>query len=34
LKIEEGDKRGRKGRDDEKNGRSKLLGKRRRDSSD
>ena len=34
LKIEEGEKRGRKGRDDEKAGRSKLLGKRRRDSSD
>jgi len=33
LKIEEGEKRGRKGRDDEKKGR-KLLGKRRRDSSD
>lgn len=33
LKIEEGDKRGRKGRDDEKKER-KLLGKRRRDSSD
>jgi len=33
LKIEEGEKRGRKGRDDEKKGR-KMLGKRRRDSSD
>ena len=33
LKIEEGENRGRKGRDDEKKGR-KLLGKRRRDSSD
>ena len=34
LKIEEGEKRGRKGRDEEKRGRSKLLGKRRRNSSD
>jgi len=34
LKIEEGEKRGRRGRDDEKEGRSKLLGKRRRNSSD
>jgi hypothetical protein len=33
LKIEEGEKRGRKGREVEKEGR-KLLGKRRRDSSD
>ena len=34
LKIEEGEKRGRKGREAEKEGRSKLLGKRRRNSSD
>jgi hypothetical protein len=34
LKIQEGDKRGRKGREEEKRGRQKLLGKRRRNSSD
>lgn len=33
MKIEEGEKRGRKGREDKKK-ESKLLGKRRRDSSD
>jgi len=34
LKIKEGEKRGRQGRDVEKKERGKLLGKRRRDSSD
>lgn len=32
LKIEEGERRGRKGRDDEKKGRTKLLGKRGRNN--
>jgi hypothetical protein len=34
LKIEEGEKRGRKEIRDKKHGKEKLLGKRRRDSSD